>query len=76
MLLYIILKFKMLFFSAIRVLILWKPTVVHFFSEVPLSAHTSQALITGRYTLQLGLNTSDSEFKPDLPFNCIELTLR
>ncbi len=48
----------------------------NFLSEVPLSAHTPQALITGRYPLQSGLSTPDSEFKPDLAFNFIELTLR
>ena len=49
---------------------------MQFLLEAPLSAHTPQALITGRYPLQSGLSTSDSNLNPDLsPIYRIEVKL-
>ncbi len=62
-LLYLLIGF--ICFSAVllRFLSFWKPGVVLFLSEVPLSAHTPPALITGRYPLQSGLRMSDNTIK-------------
>ena len=56
----------MYFCCVIRVPIAWKPVVLQFLLEAPLSAHTTQALITGRYPLQSGLSTSDYDLNHDL----------
>ena len=37
-----------------------KGTILQFERKPPLSAHTPQALITGRYPLQSGLRTSET----------------
>jgi hypothetical protein len=43
-----------------KVFIVWKSAAVPFLTAIPLFAHTAQALSTGRYPLQSGLRTLDS----------------
>ena|GEM_PF-4450569 len=38
----------------------WKSSAVLFLTAIPLFAHTTQALDTGRYPLKSGLRTLDS----------------
>jgi len=44
-------EFKILFCGGLKVSSIWKTAVVHFLMEIPLTAHTAQALSTGRYPL-------------------------
>jgi len=61
----------LLFCSFKLVFIILKYTEAHFLKAVPLFAHTTQALTTGRYPLQSGLRTSELLIKTDLSINCI-----
>ena len=54
------------FCGGIKFCINRKGPILQFERKPPLSAHTPQALITGRYPLQSGLKTSDSTINPGL----------
>jgi|GEM_PF-3044343 len=44
-------EFIILFCRVVKVSIVWKTAAVPFLMEIPLFAHTTQALSTGRYPL-------------------------